>query len=86
MDQFSVLNNYPYTRTISQKLIPRKLIPQKLIQQKLIPQKLITQKLIQQSGPWYTYRNEKVMGMNGVKKFFSENPQEFLSLQNELTA
>ena len=24
----------------------------------------ITQKLIQQSGPWYTYRNEKVMGMN----------------------
>ena len=46
----------------------------------------ITQKLIQQSGPWYTYRNEKVMGMNGVKKFFTENPQEFLSLQNELTA
>ena len=32
------------------------------------------------------YRNEKVMGMNGVKKFFTENPQEFLSLQNELTA
>lgn len=46
----------------------------------------ITRKLIQQSGPWYTYRNEKVMGMNGVKKFFIENPQEFLSLQNELTA
>lgn len=46
----------------------------------------ITRKLIQQSGPWYTYRDEKVMGMNGVKKFFIENPQEFLSLQNELTA
>ena len=46
----------------------------------------ISRKLIKQSGPWYEYRNEKVMGMNGVKKFFIENPQEFLSLQNELTA
>lgn len=46
----------------------------------------IDRKLIKQSGPWYEYRNEKVMGMNGVKKFFTENPQEFLSLQNELTA
>ena len=46
----------------------------------------ISRKLIKQSRPWYEYRNEKVMGMNGVKKFFIENPQEFLSLQNELTA
>ena len=46
----------------------------------------IDQKLIKQSGPWYEYETEKVMGMNGIKKAFLENPNLLESLKNELTA
>ena len=46
----------------------------------------IDKKLIKQSGPWYEYNTSKVMGMNGIKKAFLENPEMFKELQNELTA
>ena len=41
--------------------------------------------IIKQSGPWYNYGDDKVMGMNGVKKFFTENQDIYIKLQNELT-
>jgi len=45
----------------------------------------IDQKLIKQSGPWYEYHSTKVMGMNGIKNAFIENPDLFAELKNELT-
>ena len=45
----------------------------------------ISQKIIHQGGAWYTYKDTKVMGLNGIKKFFEENPESFESLKNELT-
>ena len=46
----------------------------------------IDRKLINQAGPWYNYGTTKVMGMNGIKKYFIDNPSAFTILQNELTA
>ena len=46
----------------------------------------IDQKIIKQSGPWYEYETQKVMGMNGIKKAFIENPNLLESLKHELTA
>tara|TARA_R110000824_G_scaffold14552_5_gene61801 strand:- start:8521 stop:9462 length:942 start_codon:yes stop_codon:yes gene_type:complete len=45
----------------------------------------IERKLIIQSGPWYAYGEDKVMGMNGVKAFFKEKPDLFDKLKDELT-
>jgi len=45
----------------------------------------IQTKLITQGGAWYTYKDTKVMGMNGIKKAFLENPTLFEELKNELT-
>ena len=41
--------------------------------------------LIKKAGPWYSYNEAKVMGMNGLKKHFLENPADFEVLKNELT-
>jgi len=46
----------------------------------------ISRKLIKQSGPWYEYGGTKVMGMNGIKKFFLENDDSFKELKNECTS
>ena len=46
----------------------------------------ISQKIIHQGGAWYTYKDTKVMGLNGIKKFFEENPESFESLKDELTS
>ena len=45
----------------------------------------VNRRLITQAGPWYTYGENKVMGLNGVKKFFLDNPTAFSELRNELT-
>ncbi len=44
----------------------------------------IEAKLITQAGPWYTYKDQKAMGLNGVRKLFSENPELFEVLKSEL--
>jgi len=46
----------------------------------------IEKKLISQSGPWYTFGNDKAMGMNGLRKLFVENEPLFRKLQNELAS
>ena len=46
----------------------------------------INQKIIQQTGAWYTYQETKSMGLNGIKKFFEENPESFVQLQNDITS
>ena len=46
----------------------------------------IAQKVIKQAGPWYQYKDDKVMGLNGIKKLFIEQPEKFESLKNELTS
>ena len=46
----------------------------------------LEQKLIKQAGPWYEYEGNKVMGMNGIKKFFIDNTEAFATLKNELAA
>ena len=33
----------------------------------------IGKKLITQAGPWYTYKEQKYMGLNGIKKIFLED-------------
>ena len=45
----------------------------------------IGQKMISQAGAWYTYGETKVMGLNGIKKHFTDNPEDFEKLKNELT-
>ena len=45
----------------------------------------IAQKFITQAGAWYTYKDAKVMGLNNVKKHFTDNPEMFETLKNELT-
>ena len=46
----------------------------------------IAQKFIKQAGPWYQYKDDKVMGLNGLKKLLTDNPDKFDSLKNELTS
>ena len=36
--------------------------------------------------PWYEYNENKVMGMNGIKKIFIESPEILTQLQNELAS
>ena len=45
----------------------------------------LTQGLIQQRGAWYTYREERMQGMNGVKQYFIENPTSFEELKTLVT-
>jgi len=45
----------------------------------------IAQKIITQAGAWYTYKETKAMGLNGIKKIFIESPEMFDTLKNELT-
>jgi len=45
----------------------------------------IGQKKISQAGAWYTYGDTKAMGLNGIKKHFTDNPKDFEKLKNELT-
>ena len=42
--------------------------------------------VIHQAGAWYTYKDTKVQGLNGLKSFFIENPDQFEELQNELSS
>ena len=46
----------------------------------------LARKLITQAGPWYTYGEEKAMGMNWIKEFFLTNTDAYTKLQNEFTA
>jgi len=46
----------------------------------------IERKLITQAGPWYSYKDNKVMGMNGVKKLFIEQATLFEDLKSELNS
>ena len=45
----------------------------------------IAQKIITQAGAWYTYKETKAMGLNGIKKIFIESPEMFDTLKNALT-
>ena len=45
----------------------------------------IAQKLIKQAGPWYQYKDDKTMGLNGLKKLLVDNPEKLEALKNELT-
>ena len=42
-------------------------------------------KLITQAGPWYTYKDQKYMGLNGIKEIFTESEQEFEELKASVT-
>ena len=44
----------------------------------------IQHKLISQAGAWYTYKDQKAMGLNGVRKLFTDQDGLFEALQNEL--
>ena len=46
----------------------------------------VERKLIVQGGAWYTYKENKVQGLNGLKAFFMENDTLFKELQDELTS
>ena len=45
----------------------------------------IDRKLITQAGPWYTYKEQKFMGLNGLKNSFLENEQLLEELKNSVT-
>lgn len=44
----------------------------------------IQKKIISQAGPWYNYKGEKAMGLNGIKTFFVDNPDHFKQLKEEV--
>ena len=46
----------------------------------------IQNKLISQAGAWYTYKDQKAMGLNGVRKLFTDQEELFKALQNELAS
>ena len=46
----------------------------------------VERKLIIQGGAWYTYKENKVQGLNGLREFFTENETLFKELQDELTS
>ena len=41
--------------------------------------------LIKRTGAWYTYKEEKAMGLNGLKKIFIDNPDKIKTLQKEVS-
>ena len=42
-------------------------------------------KFITQAGPWYTYKEQKYMGLNGLKKIFLEEEQLLEELRSSVT-
>ena len=40
--------------------------------------------LIKRSGAWYTYKEEKAMGLNGLKSLFIDNPEKIEELKGEV--
>ena len=40
--------------------------------------------LIKRSGAWYTYKEDKAMGLNGLKKIFMDNPEKIEELKGEV--
>lgn len=42
--------------------------------------------IVSKAGPWYSYKGEKVMGMNGLKNYFLANPTILEELKNEVSA
>jgi len=45
----------------------------------------IKQGLIEQTGSWYTYKDTRLQGLNGVRGFFIDNEELFKDLQSELS-
>ena len=45
----------------------------------------IDRKFITQAGPWYTYKEQKYMGLNGLKKIFLEDEQLLEELRSSVT-
>ena len=45
----------------------------------------IDRKFITQAGPWYTYKEQKYMGLNGLKKIFLEEEQLLEELRSSVT-
>ena len=45
----------------------------------------IDQKIISRAGAWYTYKDIKVMGMNGLKEKFLENAELLEGLKLDVT-
>ena len=41
--------------------------------------------LIKRTGAWYTYKEDKAMGLNGLKKVFIDNPDKIETLQKEVS-
>ena len=44
----------------------------------------LERKLITQAGAWYSYEGEKVMGLNGIKSLFIDNPEKFKALKEAI--
>ena len=42
--------------------------------------------IVTKAGPWYSYQSAKVMGMNGLKNHFLENPLALDELKNAVSA
>ena len=42
--------------------------------------------VVTKAGPWYSYQDAKVMGMNGLKNYFLENPVALTELKNAVSA
>ena len=40
--------------------------------------------LITRAGAWYTYKDEKAMGLNGLKQLFIDNPEKIDELKDEV--
>ena len=40
--------------------------------------------LITRAGAWYNYKEDKVMGLNGLKQFFIDNPEKIDALKQEV--
>ena len=45
----------------------------------------LAQGIIERSGAWYTYKDSKTMGLQGVKNIFAEDDKLFEGLKSELT-
>ena len=45
----------------------------------------LDQKLIDRNGAWYTYKDIKVMGLNGLKQQFINTPTLLEELKNAVT-
>ena len=45
----------------------------------------LNKKLITQAGPWYTHKEQKYMGLNGLKKVFLENEELLEELKTSVT-